>query len=147
MLAGPVFVTMATEAKVESGRGREPSCDRSSLRPDWLEIKGGGGVLVGCWVGNDVTCSPVSRWEGSSPNAPAGSKHRHNGLVFKVGLSWAAGTQAGFYTDSRFSRALSRHLWHFFHCCQGCVATWQHCTHGTHGTPVGRQMHGHHFDR
>lgn len=88
MLAGPVFVTMATRAKVESERGREPSRDRASLRPNWSEIGGGG---VGCWVGNDVTCSPVSRWEGSSPKAPAGSKHRHNGRVFKVGLSRYSG--------------------------------------------------------
>lgn len=42
MLAGPVFVTMATEAKVELGRGREPSRDRASLHPDWSEIRRGG---------------------------------------------------------------------------------------------------------
>lgn len=47
MLAGPVFVTMATEAKVESGKGREPSRDRASLRPDWSEMGGGGRLDVG----------------------------------------------------------------------------------------------------
>lgn len=42
MLAGPVLVTMATEAKVETGRVREPSRDRASVRPDWTQIEMGG---------------------------------------------------------------------------------------------------------
>lgn len=43
MLAGPVLVTMATEAKVELGRRRELSRDRASPRPDWSEIRREGG--------------------------------------------------------------------------------------------------------
>lgn len=79
------------------------SRDRASLFPDWWE---GGGV--GCREGNDVTCSPVPRWEGSSRRTPARSKHRHNGHVFKVGLSWVAGTQAGLQPAGFLARRLVR---------------------------------------
>lgn len=97
MLAGPARVTMATEAKVELGRRRERSRDRASPRPDWSENKEGG---RGGWLdAGQAMMSHAHRLpDGKDPHpgAPAGSKHRHNRHVFKVGLSRAA----GFYTSS-----------------------------------------------
>lgn len=131
MLAGPVLVTMATRLRWSQGGGK----DLHATVPPFFWIgqkRGGRGVRRR--VGDDVTCSPVPRWEGSSPGAPAGSKHRHNGHVFKVGLRQAAGTQAGSITAGFLARRLvacAASAAAAKDTLQRCgAATPQHCTSG-----------------
>lgn len=69
--------------------------------------------------GGDVTRPPVHRWEGSSVRTPA-STHRHNGRLFKVGLSLSGAMRRSrmILLDStgsalaQLSRAVCSHPWH-----------------------------------
>lgn len=101
MLPGPVLVAMVTKTGGILTWPYLPGRWLVWRMKAWKEGQGKGG---------DVTRPPAPEWEGSSLRPPA-SAHRHNGCLFKAGLSWGGAAGWFYLTDWLIDRTSGLLIW------------------------------------